>query len=341
MLNGAEGERFLLSDNALQGGSRIIIFATDRMLQLLGSTEDWYMDGNYKLAPSLFTQLYVIRTVCGRVHVTAAYILLENKAQSTYEEVFNTLLNECHERGIYPDPQNFYVDFEIAVFQAIRQVYGNEVSIQGCFYHLCQNTYRKVQDLGLVSRYNKDEDFNLFCGMLDSLAFLGSEDVCKGMDHLKEITPEGGQDLVDYFDQNYVSGTFRKVGKQSELTMKMKRCPPRFPVDTWNVHDRTLEGLPRTNNLTEGWNNRFGYIVNMRHPCIFVLIKKMRMEVSADYTKLDQQDLGLVARKKKRSLAETKDTQLFNLCSQLVQKEMDIPKFLRSVSSVIRFRCLD
>lgn len=50
-------QRFLLKDNGEDGGSRIIIFATDRMLELLGNATDWYMDGNFKLAPSLFRQL--------------------------------------------------------------------------------------------------------------------------------------------------------------------------------------------------------------------------------------------------------------------------------------------
>lgn len=336
-----EEKRFLLKDNASDTDSRIIIFASDQMLELLGNATEWYMDGNFKLAPPQFQQLYVIRIIYGGVHVTAAYILLQDKKRSTYEEVFRILLEECRDRNIFPDPQHFYVDFKISVFLAIREIFGEDAKIQGCFYHLCQSTYRKVQELGLTEEYKQNKQLNKFCGMLDGLAFLPDGEVREGMQELKDIVPPNANDLIQYFDANYVSGKPKKVGKHSHTVMRMKRRPPLFPVKTWNVHDRTLEGLARTNNLTEGWNNRFGHIVNMKHPSIFHLIKKMRQELAADCTKLEQQDLGLVARKKKRTLAETKEVQLQNLCAQRATKQLTIIKFLRSVSEVIRFRNLD
>jgi hypothetical protein len=30
-----------------------------------------------------------------------------------------------------------------------------------------------------------------------------------------------------------------------------------FPPATWNVHDATVNGDARTNNMCEGWNNYF------------------------------------------------------------------------------------
>lgn len=126
----------------------------------------------------------------GAVHITAAYILLEDKKQATYEEMFRIIMEECQERNIFLNAQNFYVDFEIAVFNAVQETFGDEVTIQGCFYHLCQSTYRKVQELGLVDLYKLDQNFNQFCGMLDGLAFLCEEKVGEGMTHLKEVAPE-------------------------------------------------------------------------------------------------------------------------------------------------------
>jgi len=45
-----------------------------------------------------------------------------------------------------------------AVWQAISAVFGSDVSVQGCFFHLTQNTWRKVQELGLAETYRNDED---------------------------------------------------------------------------------------------------------------------------------------------------------------------------------------
>ena len=36
---------------------------------------------------------------------------------------------------------------------------------------------------------------------------------------------------------------------------KSKRKIPRFPMDTWNLYDRVLQRLPRTNNEVESWHN--------------------------------------------------------------------------------------
>ena len=81
----------------------------------------------------------------------------------------------------------------------------------GCFYHLTQSTFRKLQALGPVALYKDDEEFRHFCGMLDGLAFLPSENVIEGMNILKEVSPQQAEPLLDYFDKTYVNGTRRVV----------------------------------------------------------------------------------------------------------------------------------
>ncbi|KAF0748278.1 MULE domain-containing protein, partial [Aphis craccivora] len=46
-----------------------------------------------------------------------------------------------------------------------------------------------------------------------------------------------------------------RVGSAS--TLHFRKIPPIFSPSSWNVHNATLEGGHRTNNMTEGWNNRF------------------------------------------------------------------------------------
>jgi hypothetical protein len=42
-----------------------------------------------------------------------------------------------------------------------------------CIFKVCdtQASWRKIQQLGLVPLYNNDDDFRLFCGMMEGLAF--------------------------------------------------------------------------------------------------------------------------------------------------------------------------
>ena len=99
-----------------------------------------------------------------------------------------------------PAPSTVLCDFELSVIRSLSIVLHPDVSIRGCFYHLTQATWRKIQELGLSHRYSDDEEFKLFCGKLDGLAFLPPNDVPAGMEYLLQNTPEGAEELTDYFN---------------------------------------------------------------------------------------------------------------------------------------------
>jgi len=159
------------------------MFSTDYGLSLLAEAQTWFVDGNFGLAPNFFTVISSTN-IKDSVFITTIYCILERKTQSTYEHVFRVILEECKKRDLYPDPLNFNLDFELAVINAAKIIFGNDINIRGCFYHLCQSTYRKVQALGLSNRYQEDEGFRLFCAMIDSLAFLPLNKVKEGMECL-------------------------------------------------------------------------------------------------------------------------------------------------------------
>ena len=106
------------------------------------------------------------------------------------------------------------------------------------------------------------------------------------MEYLK-TTPEGQEfsDLLKYFDATYVSGTSRKIGNIT------RNVTPLFAPQLWNVHNSTLSDEDRTNNQTEGWNNRFSNLVGQDHPSLWVLIKKMTMELAVDSAKVQNAEL--------------------------------------------------
>ena len=51
--------------------------------------------------------------------------------------------------------------------------------------------------------------------------------------------------------------------------LKFQRTAPRFQPAVWNVHDSTMAGRERTNNVCEGWNNGFGKLVGHKNPSIW------------------------------------------------------------------------
>lgn len=143
--------------------------------------------------------------------IRCVYALLYDKSQLSYQELLTAVLNRCTALGFQPDPITVIKDYELAAISAVKTVFGHHVNCHGCFYHLTQNTWRKIQALGLVTTHRSDERAKLFCGMLDGLAFFPIADVPAGMAYLKENVPDAFEPLLRYFDGKYVSGMFRSV----------------------------------------------------------------------------------------------------------------------------------
>lgn len=54
-----KGEEFLLFDSG-PAMNRLLIFGTSSNLKFLKECDEWYLDGTFKTAPPLFSQLYTI-----------------------------------------------------------------------------------------------------------------------------------------------------------------------------------------------------------------------------------------------------------------------------------------
>ncbi|KAF0732232.1 FLYWCH-type domain-containing protein [Aphis craccivora] len=153
--------------------------------------------------------------------------------------------------------------------------------------------------------YRNNSDFSIFCRKhSSSLAFLPENKVLEGIDFLRTITDCKITDLVDYFDTTYVHKSYRSVQYNPNNGIRFRNIAPLYPPSIWNVYQTTLDNGHRTNNKTKGWNRRFSKLVGHNHPSIWsiwTLIKKMRLELSSDETKLAQFAIGNLSKKKKKT----------------------------------------
>lgn len=78
----------------------------------------------------------------------------------------------------------------------------------------------------------------------------------------KRRTPEELDDVVDYFGEYYIIGK-PAAGRGRGRT---KAAAPRYPKSVWNVYEATLHDQRRTNNISEGWHNRFRRLMGKDHP---------------------------------------------------------------------------
>ena len=69
----------------------MIVLATAENMEILAASDTLYMDGTFKSAPRIFSQLYSIHGVSyGRV-VPLVYCLLADKSRATYYKMFRIL----------------------------------------------------------------------------------------------------------------------------------------------------------------------------------------------------------------------------------------------------------
>ena len=62
--------------------------------------------------------------------------------------------------------------------------------------------------------------------------------------------------IVDYFEEHFIGRPDRRGNRRSQI----------FPLTLWNVNQRVVESLPRTNNSVEGWHCGFQCSLQCTHP---------------------------------------------------------------------------
>ena len=89
--------------------------------------------------------------------------------------------------------------------------------MHGCFYHLCSNMGKHIQQSELQERYINDPEFALNLRMISALAFVPPNDVQNSFDQLAALIcnqyGNGADGVLGYFEDHYV-GRFR-VNAQS------------------------------------------------------------------------------------------------------------------------------
>ena len=139
-------EDFMLYDSGpASGDDRILIFSTERNLEILTNSTEWAMDGTFDIAPVLFTQVYSIHATFMERTLPLLYALMPNKHQRTYQNLF-TNVNALTRQNAHPE--NVITDFELGAINAFRQTFPNARQV-ACFFHFSQNVYRRVQRAGL------------------------------------------------------------------------------------------------------------------------------------------------------------------------------------------------
>jgi len=271
-----DGSDFLVK-NSVMDEDRILLFTTVVNVRYLAQSPFWIMDGTFKTVPTLFRQLY---TIHGRVGgnensrlMPLVYALMSRKSEGCYRRLFQDLTDFGVEYDIHLQPQFILTDFEQAAINATSREF-QRVQNKGCFFHLSQSIYRKIQSSGLSVQYGTDENFSLLIRHIPALAFLPPNDIPAAFDELKGHLPSEANVIVQWFEDNYVHGRVRRILRDENVM----RAPPLFPPTFWSVIDNIEYAFPRTQNSVEAWHRRWETLVGVSHLGVFKIIKEMQKE---------------------------------------------------------------
>jgi hypothetical protein len=111
------------------------------------------MDGTFKSAPKLFTQLYTMHIKVHGDFMPALVAFLPSKDEATYRRLLTLIRASAAAANLVFAPAGtvIHCDYEMAVIRAVEQ----ELNLlpTGCLFHFCQCIYRRIQHVGLaVSR---------------------------------------------------------------------------------------------------------------------------------------------------------------------------------------------
>lgn len=127
---GEEGEPFLIGITGGEDEHRVLTFGTEANVRYLGRFNRWFGDGTFKISPKIFKQIYTINIVWNGVTLPMSYSLLPNKQTESYLKMFRQIAEKLEPEDY---PTHFSHDFELAPINAFKEVFGEEVIIEGSF----------------------------------------------------------------------------------------------------------------------------------------------------------------------------------------------------------------
>lgn len=301
-------ENFLFCDFN-DGSGRIIVFATKECSRQLEKCKNVYVDGTFKFVVQPFLQLFSIHGDLGSdIHsnniVPLAYALLPDKKGKTYKRLFDMM--KCR----LPDwqPDQFHLDFEMAIINAISEIFPS-TTILGCFFHFAQALKKKAKELNLLKRRYTKRHVDL----CKTLSLIPQEMKDDGWLYIMEDSPSDSETLKfnNYFVEQWlenksVKGMCNFYGQQN-----------------------------RTNNKVEGWHSRLNRNLSGKtSPNILKFCEILLKESKLVELRIENVKSGVKIKNRKKEFIE-RDERINYIMAKLLNGEIGLNLCLEKLCAYI------
>ncbi|CAL4152235.1 unnamed protein product, partial [Meganyctiphanes norvegica] len=223
------------------------------------------IDGTFKIVTKPHKQLFTIHSNIGNpdedVSTPLCYVLMSGKRKVDYVAVLQKLKSEVEKDGRPMKLECVLMDFEIAFWQAVEEVFGRDVRRRGCWFHFTQAIYMKVNNLKLSQTYHTKGGFYIMVRRLMCLAMVDDTNIENLFLYLKaryseEINSNAQvKKFFDYFEETWISGKFYS------------------PADWCCYREDT-----RTNNELENWNGQIWHSGGKKKLHIYLLAELLHKD---------------------------------------------------------------
>ena len=134
-----------------------MVLGTDLFFNSLLNSTFVSGDGTFRIAPYPFKQLYTFNFFQYRVNTRkmfcGIYVLMTHKSTFLYKLVIEWMVHYALQNDIHILWQNMMSDFEMAVKNALEEIFHKRLVWNGCYFHFSQAIQRKIQTIGLSTEY--------------------------------------------------------------------------------------------------------------------------------------------------------------------------------------------
>ena len=144
------------------------------------------------------------------------------------------------------------------------------------------------------------------------VAYILVSDVIKAYSSIATDFDIEDNDLLNYFERVWVGpkkgrGIFTMFISiihfiPYSIKLGSRRSKPGFNLQVWNVYERVIQGLPRSNNAVEEWYLAFNNRVSIKHPSITRLAKCILREQAKFEIDIKRLRTGEQPKKKKKKI---------------------------------------
>ena len=185
--------------------SKFILWGAEDMIYRAKKSKHFFIDSTFK-KPKDYYQFFIVMfiDILTDKAYPVFYATLSDKTESLYCEVLRKIYNLLdYENNKYKNKITITIDFEGALYNAIKKIFG-EVRLIGCLFHYKQNLIKNATILGLMKKDFKEKTLFIINNILAKLPFTfhikGIEEIYNALCNINSIS-HIYKEYTDYFEK--------------------------------------------------------------------------------------------------------------------------------------------